>query len=56
MERIVHISHSFEEADQYDIEQQINLSYSQRLDAARILKERVYGKDVQDVKECHRKK
>ena len=56
MERIVHISHSFEEADRYDVEQQINLTYSQRLDAARLLKERVYGKDMKDVRECHQKK
>jgi hypothetical protein len=56
MERIVHKAQSFEEADRYDVEQQINLTYTQRLDAAHLLKDRVYGKDAKDVRECHPKK
>jgi len=53
MERVVKISHSFKEAHQYDIDQQINMTGAQRLDAARILKERVYGTKVKDIRECH---
>ncbi len=56
MERIVHKARSFKEADQYDVEQQINLTYTKRLNAARLLKDRVYGKDAKDVRECHPKK
>jgi hypothetical protein len=56
MERVVHKAYSFEESDHYDVQQQINLTYSQRLHAARLLKERVYGKDAKDARACHQKK
>ena len=55
-ERIVNIAHSYQEADRYDIEQQIQLTYAERMKAARILKERVYGKQTKDVRACHLKK
>jgi hypothetical protein len=54
MERIVHISRSFEEAEQWDIEQNLSMTPEERLAAARELAERVYGKDQPDVREYHR--
>ena len=56
MERVARIFNSFEEAHKYDIEQQINMTSAQRIDAARILKERVYGIKVKDIRECHGRK
>ncbi len=53
MERVVHISRSFEEAEQWDIEQSLALSPDQRLEAARVLRERVFGKDQPDIRAYH---
>ena len=40
VERIVHISRSFEEAEQWDIEQNLSMTPEERLAAARELAER----------------
>jgi hypothetical protein len=56
MKRIVNIARSFSEAEKWDIYQQINMTARQRMAAARELKERVYGKNVKDVRECHKRK
>ena len=56
MERVVKIFHSFDEAHEYDIKQQIDMTIAERMDAARILKERVYGTKVKDIRQCHTKK
>lgn len=53
MERIVHIAKSFEEAEEWDIQQNISMTPDERLTAARELAERVYGKDQPDVREFH---
>jgi len=53
MERIVHIAKSFEEAEAWDIQQNISMSPEERLAAARMLAERIYGKDQPDVREYH---
>lgn len=54
MERIVHISRSFEEAEEWDIQQNLSMTPEERLIAGRQLAERVYGKDQPDVREFHK--
>ena len=54
MERIVHKSHQHREADRWDVEQQVSMDASERLQAARILKERAFPRDAKDVRACHR--
>lgn len=53
MERIVHISRSFEEAEEWDILQSIMMTPEERLEAAKELRDRVYGKDRPDVREVY---
>ena len=50
MERVVHIAKSFEEAEEWDIEQNLAMTPDERLEAAKELKERVYGKNPPDVR------
>ena len=50
MERKVNIAKSFEEADKWDIEQQINMTAQQRQKAAKELKKRFYGTNPPDVR------
>jgi len=56
MLRIVHKASSFKEAEEWNIYQQVTMTHQQRMAAARALKERVYGKNVKDVRECHKRK
>jgi len=56
MERVVNISKNAKETEEWDIKQQLTMTSAERQEAARILKERVYGKDVPDVKEAERRK
>ena len=51
MERIVHKSRGHEEADQWDVEQQINMTPQERMRAAKKLIDQYYGTDVPDVRE-----
>ncbi|MBC8382383.1 MAG: hypothetical protein H8E22_00915 [Candidatus Cloacimonetes bacterium] len=53
MKRIVHKTHSFKDAEKWDIQQQINMTPQQRMEAAKELKDRVYGKTTIDVREYH---
>jgi hypothetical protein len=53
MERVVHIAKSFEEAEQWDIEQNLAMTPEERLKAAKELKDRVYGKNPPDVREFY---
>ncbi|MEA3475394.1 MAG: hypothetical protein U9R23_02965 [Candidatus Cloacimonadota bacterium] len=53
MKRIVHKSHSFKEAEKWDIQQQINMTPQQRLESAKELSKRVYGTNLLDVREYH---
>lgn len=53
MKRIVHKTHSFKEAEEWDIKQQINMTPQQRMDAAKKIRERVYGKNSVDIREYH---
>lgn len=54
MERIVHKSASHEKALSWDIEQHVRMSPEERMNAARILKERAFSNDAKDVREWHR--
>jgi hypothetical protein len=42
MERIVHIARSFEEAEQWDIEQNLSMTPEERLDILQALREEYY--------------
>lgn len=55
MERVVHKSRSFEEAADWDVQQQVEMSPQERMRVARALKRRAYPADSKDVRECHRK-
>ena len=55
MEKIVHIAKSFEEAEQWDIQQNISMTPEERLEGAKKLKERVFGKDQPDVRAFNKK-
>jgi len=50
---VVNIAKSFAEAEQWDIEQQIRMTPNERFAVLRVLKDRVYGLDAKDVRECH---
>jgi hypothetical protein len=56
MEKIVKKFNSFEEAEKYDIDQQIRMTAAQRLAAARLLKKRCYRGKNKDIRAWHRKK
>lgn len=56
MERIIHKSKSFREAEAWDILQHIRMTPEQRQEAAAELRKRVYGAECQDVREAHRLK
>jgi hypothetical protein len=51
MEKIIHKTKSFDDADQWDIQQNASLSLEERLQAAQELKKRVYGGNCPDVRE-----
>lgn len=53
MERIVHKSRDFADADQWDAQQQLSMTPQERMRAARELKFRIYPKDAPDVRQCH---
>ncbi|MBC8525637.1 MAG: hypothetical protein ISS28_01980 [Candidatus Cloacimonetes bacterium] len=53
MKHIAHKSHSFVDAEKWDIRQQINMTPQQRLEAAKELSKRVYGTNLLDVREYH---
>jgi hypothetical protein len=51
MERVYFKTKKFDEAEKQDILQYVRLTPDERQRIARELKERVYGKNVQDVRE-----
>jgi hypothetical protein len=54
MERDAHKSRSFDDAAQWDKEQQLSMTPDERLEIARVLRIRAYGADVPDVRESER--
>lgn len=53
MERIVHIAKSHAEAREWDVKQAISMTPDERQAIAKVLKNRVFGKEVVDVREAH---
>ncbi len=53
MERAVHRASNHDEARAWDIEQHVRMTSEERLNAARLLKDRAYPQDSKDVRECH---
>ncbi|HEX5050834.1 MAG TPA: hypothetical protein VFZ65_03600 [Planctomycetota bacterium] len=56
MEREANKAHSFAEAERWDREQMWAMTPEERLEAARVLRERAYGQDAPDVREAERAK
>ncbi len=54
MKKIVEVSKGFKETEEWDIQQQINMSPQERQKIAKGLKEKVYGKKVKDVRESYK--
>lgn len=54
MDRVAHKSHSFAEAAEWDIRQQLEMTPEERQAVARALRERVYGPASPDVREAER--
>ncbi|MFP8490313.1 hypothetical protein ACKGJO_14625 [Gracilimonas sp. Q87] len=52
MKRIVHIAKSHKEAREWDIKQSISMTADERQAIAKELKNRVYGKEVPDVRQA----
>lgn len=53
MERVANKVRSFQAAEAWDVEQQLRMTPRERQAAARRLKDRVYGKNIKDVRACH---
>jgi len=53
---IVNKAKRFQEAHRWDILQQVRMTPQERLKAAQLLKERVYGRDAKDVREWYDRK
>ncbi len=56
MEREAHKSHSFAEAERWNLEQAWSMTPDERMEIARVLRERVYGNEAPDVREAERGK
>jgi hypothetical protein len=55
MERAANKATSFNEADDWDIRQQLAMSPRERILAARELQRRFYGPHPKGIRECHKK-
>ena len=49
----VHLAKNHQEADEWDIQQNLRMSPEERLRAARILQQQFFGKNSPDVKKSH---
>ena len=56
MNRTFHKSKNFKEAEEWDILQHIRMTPEQRQNAAAKLQKKVYGINVPDVRQVHKKK
>ena len=56
MERVCNKSKNFKEAEEWDINQQLSMTPEERQEAAKVLRERVYGWENIDVKDSIRRK
>ena len=56
MDRIVNISHSFKDAENWDIKRQTSRTHEERQKAASLLKKKFYGTKNPDVRESRKVK
>jgi hypothetical protein len=56
MDRIVNKAQDFNSAQQWEISQELSMTVAERQAAALVLKRRVFGKNVKDVRDWHPKK
>lgn len=56
MERIIHKSKNFKDAELWDIEQQIGMTPEERQEIAKYLKEKFYGKKIPRIRRLKKKK
>ena len=54
MERVIHKASSHDEAQRWDIAQQLSMTPAERLQAARAIKDRAYPDEAKDVRAWHR--
>ncbi|HEX6981555.1 MAG TPA: hypothetical protein VF181_02235 [Balneolaceae bacterium] len=54
MKRIVNIAKNYKEAEEWDIQQILEMSAEERQQAAALLKKKVYGEDNPDVRIGHK--
>jgi len=54
--RIVNVANGFREAREWEIQQELSMTASQRQRVAKALKERFYGKNAPDVREAQQKR
>jgi len=54
--RVVNVANGFREAREWEIQQELMMTPSQRQQAARAMKERFYGKNAPDVREAQQKR
>jgi hypothetical protein len=55
IDRVVHVAHSYSEAEEWDILQNIRMTPEERRRAARELRRRVYGERCPDVRDAARR-
>jgi len=53
VKRIVYKARSFKQADAWSIRQELAMTPPQRIQAARVLKRRVWSRRSKDVRACH---
>ncbi len=56
MKRVSNIANNFKEAEKWDILQNIQMRPEQRQKIAKVLRQRVYGKNTLDVREYYKKR
>jgi len=56
MDRIVNKATSHRDAADWDVKQQIHMTFEERMRAAKELRDRFYPADSKDVREWHRRK
>ena len=54
MEAVVNKARDFQEAEAWDIHQHVSMTPEERQEAARQLRDRVYGKDCPDVRDVRK--
>ena len=56
LKRIIHKSKTFREAEEWDIQQHIQMTPEERQEVAAELRRRTFGRDAPDVRDVHPRK